>query len=146
MKQPGALVALIIFVAAVSFVVAKQDGKNRNTITTTLTGANEVNSIGDADGGGIFRLTVKSEEQQLCYEMTASNIATATSVTINSDDRNTNDAVVLNLNPPANGRSQGCVASKPETLADISANPAHYYVNVSTNEFPNGAIRGHLGR
>ncbi|MBS1786273.1 MAG: CHRD domain-containing protein [Acidobacteria bacterium] len=31
-------------------------------------------------------------------------------------------------------------------INDIMKNPGNYYVNVHTAEFPNGAIRGQLGK
>jgi hypothetical protein len=143
MKQPGVLVVLITFILAISFVVASQEAKNDGFVTT-LTGANEVNGVGDTDGSGVFKFSVKNLEQQLCYELSASNIAAATTATINLGDAVSNGSVVIVLDAPTNGRSQGCVASKAEILADITANPSRYYVNVMNAEFPNGAIRGQL--
>jgi hypothetical protein len=144
MKQPVVLVMLIAFIAVISFVVASQQAKNDGGITATLTGANEVGVLGDADGSGIFRFTIKNQEQQLCYELNVSNISPATSSTINAGASGSNGKVVLNLITPANGRSQGCTSSKVDVLADIAANPNRYYVNVTNAEFPNGAIRGQL--
>lgn len=144
MKQPVVLVMMIAFIAAISLVVASQQSKNDGTITTTLTGTNEVGVLGDAQGGGIFRYTIKNQEQQLCYELIVSNISPATIASINSGAAGSNGKVVLNLIAPANGRSQGCVSGKADILADIAANPSRYYINVANAEFPNGAIRGQL--
>jgi hypothetical protein len=142
MKQPGVLVVLITFILVISFVVASQEAKNDGFVITTLTGVNEVNSLGDADGSGVFKFKVKN--QQLCYELATTNIVAATGSTVNSGDAASNGKVIVALDPPINGRSQGCVSSKAEILADIAANPTHYYVNVTNAEFPNGAIRGQL--
>jgi len=142
MKQPGVLVVLITFVLVISFVVASQEAKNDGFVVTTLTGVNEVNSLGDADGSGVFKFKVRN--QQLCYELSTTNIVAAISATVNSGDAVSNGNVIVTLDPPTNGRSQGCVSTKADTLADIAANPSHYYVNVMNAEFPNGAIRGQL--
>jgi len=144
MKQPGVLVLLISFVLVISFVVASQEAKNDGFVTTTLSGANEVNRLGDADGAGVFRFTVKSQGRQLCYELSTTGVATATSATVNEGDSFSDGNVVVALTPPANGRSQGCISVKADFLTDIAANPSRYYVNVSNTEFPNGAIRGQL--
>src|SRR5262245_30932943 len=135
MKQPGVLVLLISFIAVVSFMVASQEAKNDGFITVTLTGANEVNGLGDADGNGVFRYSVKTQEQTLCYEVLTSNIAAATSATINSGDRFSSGNVVVTLDAPATGRSQGCVSIKSETLSDIKANPSRYYITVIHAQF-----------
>ena len=142
MKQPGVLVMLLTFVLAISFVVASQEAKNDGFATIAVTGANEVNSLGDADGSGLFKFKVKN--QQLCYELSTTNIVAATSATVNSGDAVSNGNVIVALDPPTNGRSQGCVSIKANALADMAGNPGRYYVNVMNAEFPNGAIRGQL--
>ena len=144
LKQPVVLVLMITFIAVISFVVASQQAKNEGAITTTLTGTNEVGALGDAQGAGILRYTIKTQEQQLCYELIVSNISPASIASINSGAAGSNGKVVLNLIAPANGGSQGCVSSKADILVDIAANPSRYYINVMNTEFPNGAIRGQL--
>ena len=135
MKQPGVLVVLITFVLVISFVVASQEAKNDGFVSVALTGA------ADGHGSGVFKFKVKKPESQLCYELSTSNIALATSAAVFSSEGSN---VSITLDPPTNGRSQGCVSTKADTLADIAANPGRYYVNVMNAEFPNGAIRGQL--
>ncbi len=43
------------------------------------------------------------------------------------------------------GMLSGCVSADPVLIGQIIANPAGYYVNVHTTEFPAGAVRGQLG-
>jgi hypothetical protein len=138
MKQPGVLVVLIIFVLVISFVVASQEAKSDGFVSVALTGA------ADGNGSGVFKFRVKRQELQLCYELSTSNIAPAATATVNIASGSSNGNAIITLDPPVNGRSQGCISSKAETLADIATNPSRYYVNVTNGEFPNGAIRGQL--
>jgi hypothetical protein len=54
--------------------------------------------------------------------------------------------VVVPLAPPdEGGSSAGCVSDVEGSLVDaIIENPSGYYVNVHTEEFPAGAVRGQL--
>ena len=53
--------------------------------------------------------------------------------------------IVVTLQPPAaNGRVDGCTTGERAVLSEIRANPADFYVNVHTSDFPQGAIRGQL--
>ncbi|HVJ15948.1 MAG TPA: CHRD domain-containing protein [Polyangiaceae bacterium] len=40
---------------------------------------------------------------------------------------------------------EACIGVHPDTLNAISQNPEQYYVNVHTQDFPDGAVRGQLG-
>jgi hypothetical protein len=146
MKQPGVLLVLITFVVGVSFVVGSEQYKNGAKQTTTLTGLNETRSFGDPDGTGILKFTLKTDEGKFCYELNVSNISDPTSATLNFGARDINGAVLTTLTAPTKGSSADCVTLDAEKMADIVKNPGSYYVNVLNAEFPEGAIRGQLGK
>ena len=53
--------------------------------------------------------------------------------------------VVVTLPTPIFNSEIDCVDIDPAVYADIAANPSNFYVNVHTEAFPNGALRGQLG-
>jgi CHRD domain len=146
MKQPGALIALVIFVAAVSLVVASEQYKRGRSLTGSLSGAAEIPGPGDADGTGSFKVTLNPSRGQVCYELTVANIGTATAAHIHSGAADVAGPVVMMLKAPSNGSSKDCSTLDQDKITDIIKNPTSYYVNVHNSEFPNGAIRGQLGK
>jgi hypothetical protein len=46
--------------------------------------------------------------------------------------------------PNQNGEVDGCVEVEPQLLEKINNNPQDYYVNIHTEAYSNGAIRGQL--
>lgn len=146
MKQPAVLIALMLFVAGVSFVLSAQDQKGGRPLTTTLSGAAEVPGPGDPDGTGTVKITLNPGQNQVCYELTVEKIGTATAAHIHSGAADVAGPVVLTLKAPAGGSENDCATLDRDKINDIIRNPADYYVNVHNEEYPSGAIRGQLGK
>ena len=78
MKQSAGLIALILFVAGLSFVLSAQDQQGGRPITITMTGAAEVPGPGDTDGTGTATITLNPGKGEVCYELTVDKIARPT--------------------------------------------------------------------
>jgi CHRD domain len=121
---------------------ADLNGRNELDATTLQRGA------GDPDGFGSASVTV--DGNQLCVGITVANIATPMAAHIHKGRKFENGPVVVPLPHPSSGdpgASSGCVpVTDAALLADIQAHPKAYYVNVHTEDFPGGAVRGQLKR
>lgn len=108
-----------------------------------LTGAEVVTSKGDSDASAKAELTVSDEINQVCYDINdKTNLGPITSVTINRGMRGTTGPVVLRLKEANERGYKNCVA-RSEWLEDsFERSPGSYYIQISTTEYPNGAIRG----
>ena len=147
MKQSATLIALIVFIAAVSFVLASEQEKQASrSLTATLTGAAEVPGPGDSDGTGQVKLTLNPDNEEICYELTVANIGTATGAHIHTGAADVAGPVLVPLKTPVEGSVKDCVKLGREKIAEVLKNPASYYVNVHNADFPNGAIRGQLSK
>lgn len=106
----------------------------------TLSGANEPGG-GDTDGAGTFEVEIDADAGDFCYTVTSSKIAAPTAGHIHTGVAGANGAPVVTIDPKGN---DDCLAVEPDVLKPIVANPAGFYVNLHTADFPNGAIRGQL--
>ena len=102
---------------------------------------------GDADGTGQALITVNVGQGEICWETSASNITLpATFSHIHKAAPGIRGGIVVTLSPPgAGGTAAGCTGVDRELAKDILNNPASYYVNVHTSDYPAGAVRGQLG-
>jgi hypothetical protein len=116
------------------------------TLTAQLTGATEVPGPGDADGAGDATLTIDTDTNEVCYTLNVSAITLpAAAAHVHKAPAGTAGGVVLPLSAPdANGAASGCATADAALVADMIANPAEYYVNVHTSDYPDGAVRGQL--
>lgn len=116
-------------------------------LSATLTGAAEVPGPGDPDGAGTANIRLRVGQAQVCFMLTASNIVLpAVASHIHTGAAGVAGAPLVTLVAPgAGGTSQGCVTTPRAIVKQILMNPAGYYVNVHTSDFPAGAIRGQLG-
>ncbi len=113
-------------------------------LTANLSGANELGG-GAPDGNGAFRAEVNSETGDFCYTLYAEKTAAPTMAHVHTGAAGTNGAPVITIDVTGKG-SDECIAVEPEKLKPILANPAGFYVNIHTADFPGGAVRGQLAR
>ena len=90
-------------------------------------------------------IRLNSGKGEVCWEITVSNISTPVAAHIHHAPAGVNGMVVVGL-VPQGPLSSGCVAADPGLIKTIAKNPADYYVNVHTTDYPAGAIRGQLSK
>jgi hypothetical protein len=142
-------VALAGPVYAAKLSGAEQGGR---LLSTTLTGAEEVDPVtgepgaGDPDGSGFATITVNPGQNMVCYELSVSGIAPAFAAHIHFAPAGENGSIVVPLEPPTDGTSTDCASVDRALAKNILKNPSFHYVNVHDAEFPNGTLRRQLSK
>jgi hypothetical protein len=152
--KPRRLFAVVVLVALAALVLAGPVTAAPVHLSATLNGQNEVNDQGvpgqgDPDGTGTADITLipkkSPKKSKICFDITVSNIDTATAAHIHEGPEGQNGPVKVTLTPPGtDGKSSDCVKTKRALIKEIKENPSGYYVNVHNEPYPNGAIRGQL--
>jgi len=130
--------------AALAAMVATPAHAAPTKLTATLTGAAET-PPGKADGTGGFTVTVDPETNDFCYSLWADKIGKPTMAHVHSGAAGASGPPILTLEVTGKDNDE-CLAVDKEKLDPIVANPAGYYVNVHTADFPGGAVRGQLAK
>jgi len=100
---------------------------------------------GDPVGTGTATFRLRSGQGQVCYQLAVKNLPAAVAAHIHKGASGVAGPVVIPLaTPDQSGASHGCTAVTRPLVAAILADPAGYYANVHTAEFPAGAVRGQL--
>lgn len=119
------------------------------TFGAVLSGDQEVPPA-DLDGFGSATVTFSADRTQVTFDVTVSNIGTnITQAHIHRGAAGVNGPIVIGFASAADnfvdGRKQVTVSGvDPALSAEIIGNPANFYVNVHTSQFPGGAVRGQL--
>jgi CHRD domain len=117
------------------------------TLTATLAGATEGESPGDEDGSGTASIVIDPAAGTACWTLTAESIEPVTQSHIHVGAEGESGDIVVPLDVDGfEGSSEGCIEPMEDAavLQEIVDNPAGYYVNLHTEDFPAGAIRGQL--
>ncbi len=123
----------------------------RTSFFANLQGKNEISPTtgkrraGDMDGTGGATVLVKGD--QLCFAVTVKGIGTPNAMHIHKARAGKNGDVVVPLTHPTAGdpgASAGCVTVAGDVAEDIQKHPRGFYVNVHTEDYPAGALRGQL--
>jgi hypothetical protein len=142
-----ALGALAPALAACATTAAGADPTHTGTpLVATLDGKAEVPGPGDANGNGEFSGWFDAAKGQLCYTLGVGSLASPTMAHIHRGDAQTAGPVVVPLANPAQNIADTCTPVAPALIGEILANPAGFYVNVHTTQYPKGAIRAQLMR
>ena len=148
MKARIAPLALVVF-ASLSVALAPAAMANGRPLKASMDGASEVPGPGDTDGTGTAKLRLNQGRHRICYNIEVADItlpATAAHIHPGAVGE-ANPPVVTLGTPDETGVATGCVNDVERSLIKaIRKHPADYYVNVHNEEFPDGAIRGQLGK
>ncbi|MFC3070876.1 CHRD domain-containing protein [Phenylobacterium soli] len=116
-------------------------------LMASLNGANEKPTPGDAKATGMAHVTVNLGQNQVCWDLMVENLAQPTMAHIHKGGTAEAGPVALALTPPdATGHSKGCASADAALAKDLIQNPGAYYVNVHSDAFKAGAIRGQLSK
>jgi len=113
-------------------------------LVATLGGAAET-AGGDPDGVGGFKADVDDETGDFCFTLWADKTTKPTMAHVHAGAAGTNGAPVITLDVTGKG-SDMCIAVEPDKLKPIVADPAGFYINIHTADFPAGAVRGQLAK
>lgn len=112
-----------------------------HTYQATLAASNE-KSPGPGGGTGTAKIEIDDATGQVCSTLTWSpQVGTPRAAHIHQGPAGTDGPIVVVLQA-AQGRN--CVPAAPPVIRGIESNPAGYYVNIHTSQYPNGAVRGQL--
>lgn len=150
MKMRNALVGLTAVGIALVSPLAASAGTT--TVHAKLDSASVVPGPGDTDAKGTFKAKIKGGE--LCYTVKVKKAKDVTSIGVYAGAAGETGDLVVALEP-ADGKSSGCTTIVPDAedtestvseseAALMASDPTGLYVQVSTVEFPDGAIRGQL--
>jgi hypothetical protein len=122
----------------------------RGPLFAALNGKNQIaqdgrKNAGDPNGAGSFSAVIKG--QQLCYGLAVRDIEAPIEAHIHRGGKNKNGTEVLMLTAPENGdpgNSSNCAMPDSDLIGQIRRSPGKFYVDVHTDEFRDGAIRGQL--
>lgn len=116
-------------------------------LIATATGAAEVPGPGDQDGAASGAFTFNPTDNQFCYLVTAENLTEPVqAMHIHPGPAGVAAPPVITLDPAeVNATVEACIDTVTAELgADIVADPASFYLNLLTSDFPDGAVRGQL--
>lgn len=114
-----------------------------------MTGAEEVPDLGAPYGEGLAAVAVFPARGRLCFAIRVRDIdLPSIGAHVHRGVRGVAGDVVVALEAPdGTGTSTGCVRDiRPRLLRHIKEHPRRFYVNVHTEDFPGGAVRGQLRR
>jgi hypothetical protein len=144
-----ALVITLMVAVAIAAVVAGPAAAHRpgtgSSHEAEFTGAAVV-PPGDPDGAGTAQLILFPGREKFCYRINVSNVGDATKAHLHRGSAGENGPVVRKLIPPKDGFSRECVKRYGrEGVRQIGNNLSEYYVDVHTDEYPDGAVRAQFG-
>jgi hypothetical protein len=146
MKTLAAFSAAAFSAALASGAAPSAAQEGGRPFTVQMTGAAERPGPGDPDGTGTATFRVNPGQERICYTLTVADIEPATAAHIHIAPPSDAGPIVVPLEAPTDGSSEGCAPVSRALALEIIRNPGAYYVNVHNAPYPRGAVRGQLSR
>lgn len=121
-------------------------GMEAHCFVAEVKGSNEVPGPGDDDAWGVALISVDAASGTICYDVMVGNLtlpAAANHIHEGAEGVKGGVVVPFPTAPDADGKAWGCTTNADEAKSIVD-DPAGYYYNVHTSDFPDGAARGQL--
>lgn len=126
------------------------EGGDPFVVVTELTGDAEVPGPGDAAATGRFEMEIATFDEA-CFDMVVdAHEGSVTGAHIHAAPAGEAGSVVVDLGDPTGVDAEGsawvdvCIAVDEAFVDELVADESQFYVNVHTDVFPDGAVRGQL--
>jgi CHRD domain-containing protein len=142
---PRALaIALVVAVACSGAAIAAKPSKGTFKVTSKMDGRKVISA--DSDGTGNATIKFKKSKQRACFDISFSRIQEPNRGFIGegSKGQEGNNVVTLFSSLERSPVSDCVKGVSKKELKDIESHPKDFFVALSNNEFPKGAIRGQL--
>jgi hypothetical protein len=142
----GILASLVLLFTLSVATASAAHHPGAHIFVVQLTGAAEVPGPGDPDATGTAAILVVPAADLICYRLTWQNIdGTVFAAHIHEGAEDEAGPVVVTLFSGAfSGTDSFQSCTRTAEADDIADNPENYYVNIHSDVFPDGAIRGQL--
>jgi len=139
-RVPSLLLPAVLAAIASLVLVAGALGAEMS-FSATLADAGD----GEPAGSGTASITIDPDTGEVCWDLSVEGVGDVTASHIHVGAEGESGDVVVPLDVDGfSGTSSDCVDASDADLDAIIADPAGYYVNIHTEAFPAGAIRGQL--
>ena len=117
-------------------------------LSATLSGPAEVPTAGDPDGTGTATVNLDVTKRELCYEVAVQKVDRPVGMHIHEGERGKSGDIVVPLTTPtaSDTTTRGCANVDATLMGRLAATPGNFYVNVHTDRYPQGAVRGQLSQ
>ena len=151
MKKHISIFSILLLLALVLSVFSPAAARGRS-LTANLYWGNVVpEGSGDPNGFGGGTIYLSSGQQQVCFELMVffyPGFFPANGAFIHQGAAGENGPVVIDLGPPipppGSSTATGCVGASSDLIHAINQNPSNYYLQITNETHPDGAIRGQL--
>jgi hypothetical protein len=140
-----AAVAVILTPMLPDAIPQRQTTQADTMLVAMLSGSENVGRAGPPAAMGHATINLRPMSSEVCYNVVIKGI-TGNAVHIHKAPKGQNGPVSVPFTAPKDTITTGCAKVDATTMTDIGSNPTMFYVNVHTTEFPQGAIRGQLGK
>ena len=137
--------ACAVVLAAVTggvMALSKRGATPTNKLFATMNGAQEAPDPGDADGSGAALVTLVPGQGRVCVDLRFARLGPRAAMHIHRGAVGVPGPVYIDLSAVLTGTR--CVEAPPAKIVAVRDNPNGFYLNIHTDPFPNGAIRGQL--
>lgn len=140
MRTRAMVTAVVVAWMTVMVAPAQAD---TNSYTAALSADQEVPQPGPPGATGTAKVTVDTAKNELCYELTWSNMHDPEDGHIHKGPKGVAGPALIHLDPAKNG-PKACIPVDPPLMQDLVMDPSNHYVNLHTHDYPLGAVRGQL--